>query len=229
MNVTSFHIICCPATRPAQIYVQLKCSHQVVQRATALPYHCPCPALYLLLVLPLPRPPRLTNHTFISARLGGTTLWSSTFISPGGILFRHCSMMRTDWRISSRRHRYLTEVTRSRQRSRGHSFIHFIHSFHSFISFIHFIHSFISFIHFIHSLMPFHSFHSFISFIHFIHSFHSFIHFIHSFISFIHSFHSFIHSAQQKICAPTGQPHRSPVYSRRVQPPQFLTCHRCRR
>lgn len=45
--------------------------------------------------------------TFISARLGGDTLASSTLISPGGILFRHCSMIRRDWRISSTRHRYL--------------------------------------------------------------------------------------------------------------------------
>jgi hypothetical protein len=45
--------------------------------------------------------------TFISARLGGDTLASSTLISPGGILFRHCEMIRRDWRISSTRHRYL--------------------------------------------------------------------------------------------------------------------------
>lgn len=32
---------------------------------------------------------------------------SSTLTSPGGILFRHCEMIRMDWRISSTRHRYL--------------------------------------------------------------------------------------------------------------------------
>lgn len=69
----------------------------------------------------LPPSPALPAATFISARLGGDTLASSTLISPGGILFRHCSMMRRDWRISSTRHRYLRRTGRPTWRVLGAS------------------------------------------------------------------------------------------------------------
>ncbi len=45
--------------------------------------------------------------TFISPLEGGHNLWSSVFISPGGILFMHCSIIRRDCLISSTRHKYL--------------------------------------------------------------------------------------------------------------------------
>lgn len=45
--------------------------------------------------------------TFISARLGGMILASSTLTSPSGILLRHWRMMWRLCRISSTRHRYL--------------------------------------------------------------------------------------------------------------------------
>ena len=57
--------------------------------------------------------------TFISARFGGDTLASSTLISPGGILFRHCEMIRMDWRISSTRHRYLKKMRQTKKRRRA--------------------------------------------------------------------------------------------------------------
>jgi len=49
--------------------------------------------------------------TFISARFGGTILWSSIFISPAGILFRHCWTIRMLCRISSMRTKYLPNQT----------------------------------------------------------------------------------------------------------------------
>lgn len=50
-----------------------------------------------------------SNRTFISALLGGVILLSSTFTSPGGILFIHWWIIRMLWRISSIRIRYLKE------------------------------------------------------------------------------------------------------------------------
>jgi hypothetical protein len=50
---------------------------------------------------------RENERTFISALDGGTHLASSVLTSPSGIWFRHCSMMRNDWRISSKRIKYL--------------------------------------------------------------------------------------------------------------------------
>lgn len=47
--------------------------------------------------------------TFISALDGGTTLWSSTLISPAGIWLRHCSIMCKLCLISSILHKYLMD------------------------------------------------------------------------------------------------------------------------
>ena len=40
---------------------------------------------------------RWTAITFISPRLGGTILLSSTLIGPSGISFRHCKKKKTSW------------------------------------------------------------------------------------------------------------------------------------